>query len=185
MSATAEAVPVPAATDPRGASPMAVRALAPERLFDHADRMLRAARSLCSSPADADDLVQETFARVLAQPRELRGGDEAGYLLRALRNTHISERRSCTRRPARYSPTGEEIDRALDRGADPDVVAHAHEVLAAISRLPAPFRDAVVAVDVNGLSYAEAARALEVRQGTIMSRLSRGRDRLARALGAA
>ena len=164
---------------------MSATALAPERLFDHADRLMRAARALCPSTTDADDLVQETFVRVLAQPRELRGGDEAGYLLRALRNTHISEHRARTRRPARWSPTGEEIDMARDHGAGPDVVAHAVEVLGAIARLPGPFRDAVVAVDVNGLSYAEAARALDVRAGTIMSRVSRGRDRLARALGAA
>jgi RNA polymerase sigma-70 factor (ECF subfamily) len=57
------------------------------------------------------------------------------------------------------------------------------EVFAAIAELPAEFRDVIVAVDVAGLSYAEAARALKVPQGTVMSRLYRGRDRLARRLG--
>jgi RNA polymerase sigma-70 factor (ECF subfamily) len=57
-------------------------------------------------------------------------------------------------------------------------------VLDALARLPQPFREAVAAVDVAGLSYAEAARALGVRQGTIMSRVYRGREQVAQAVGA-
>jgi RNA polymerase sigma-70 factor (ECF subfamily) len=57
------------------------------------------------------------------------------------------------------------------------------ELFAAISALPDDYRDAVIAVDVVGLSYAEAATALSVPQGTIMSRLYRGRDRAAKAVG--
>jgi RNA polymerase sigma-70 factor (ECF subfamily) len=56
-------------------------------------------------------------------------------------------------------------------------------VLAALSELPRPYREAVAAVDVAGLSYAEAARALGVRQGTIMSRVYRGREQVALAVG--
>jgi RNA polymerase sigma-70 factor (ECF subfamily) len=56
------------------------------------------------------------------------------------------------------------------------------EVLEALAELPEPFRETLAAVDVGGLSYAEAAKALGVRQGTVMSRLHRGRDQLARAL---
>ena len=60
----------------------------------------------------------------------------------------------------------------------------AREVFAAIAELPQEFREVVAAVDVAGLSYAEAADALGVPQGTVMSRLYRGRDRLARRLRA-
>lgn len=58
-------------------------------------------------------------------------------------------------------------------------------MLAALAKLPEPYRETLVAVDVAGLSYAEAARALGVRQGTVMSRLHRGRDQLARGLQSA
>jgi DNA-directed RNA polymerase specialized sigma24 family protein len=58
------------------------------------------------------------------------------------------------------------------------------EVLDALAGLPRPYREAVAAVDVAGLSYAEAARALGVRQGTIMSRVYRGREQVAQVVGA-
>ncbi len=56
-------------------------------------------------------------------------------------------------------------------------------MLDALAQLPEPYRQAVSAVDVAGLSYAEAARALGVRQGTIMSRVCRGREQVAEAVG--
>src|SRR5262249_45552030 len=61
------------------------RQLDPARLGDHVDRLFRAAWALCGSREDAEDLVQETYARVLARPRLLRHEDDLGYLLRALR----------------------------------------------------------------------------------------------------
>ena len=67
---------------------------------------------------------------------------------------------------------------------DPESSLEAGEVLDALARLPQPFREAVAAVDVAGLSYADAARALGVRQGTIMSRVYRGREQVAQAVGA-
>src|SRR5919201_3702370 len=75
------------------------RELRPERLGDHLDRLYRAAWALCCSPHEAEDLVQETFARVLARPRLLRRDDELGYLMRALRNTFFSQVRTAGRRP--------------------------------------------------------------------------------------
>ncbi|MDE3132176.1 MAG: hypothetical protein KGL16_13585, partial [Acidobacteriota bacterium] len=63
------------------------RQLDPESLGDHLDRLYRAAWSLCGSREEAEDLVQETFARVLLKPRFLRSEDDIGYLLRVLRNT--------------------------------------------------------------------------------------------------
>ena len=59
------------------------RTLDPARLGDHLDRLYRAAWALCGSREDAEDLVQETYARLLARPRWLRNEDDLGYLLRA------------------------------------------------------------------------------------------------------
>src|SRR5437588_11250505 len=75
------------------------RQLDPALLGDHTDRLYRAARSMCRSREEAEDLVQETFARVLQKPRFLRSDDDLGYLLRVLRNTFISMRRAAARRP--------------------------------------------------------------------------------------
>jgi RNA polymerase sigma-70 factor (ECF subfamily) len=61
----------------------------PAALGDHVDRLYRAAWALCGSREDAEDLVQETFAKVLAKPRFLRNDDDLGYLLRVLRNTFV------------------------------------------------------------------------------------------------
>jgi RNA polymerase sigma-70 factor, ECF subfamily len=158
-----------------------LRRLDPDRVADHLPRLYRAARAWTRSREEAEDLVQETYARVLARPRLLRNEDELGYLLRALRNTLISQRRAERRRPA----TTELVDevavgtRARD---DPAEAAEIRQVYAVISRLPDEFRDALVAVDVAGLSYQEAARALGVPEGTLTSRLFRARDRVARLL---
>src|SRR5947199_5005028 len=77
----------------------APRRLDPDRAVEHLPRLYRAARAWTRSREEAEDLVQETYARVLARPRWLRGEDEFGYLLRALRNTLISQRRTASRRP--------------------------------------------------------------------------------------
>jgi RNA polymerase sigma-70 factor (ECF subfamily) len=160
----------------------APRRLDPEALGDHIDRLYRAARSLCGSREEAEDLVQETFARVLQKPRLLRSEDDIGYLLRVLRNTFISMRRSAARRPqATASP--EALDYVEDQTAvHPETRIELAEVYAAISELPPDFRDAVVAIDVVGLSYRQAARSLGVREATITTRLHRGRQRIARRL---
>ena len=69
-----------------------LRRLDPEDLGDHLDRLYRAAWALCGRREDAEDLVQETYARVLARPRWLRREDDFAYLLRALRN--VQDRKS-------------------------------------------------------------------------------------------
>jgi RNA polymerase sigma-70 factor, ECF subfamily len=159
----------------------APRKLDPDRAVEHLPQLYRAARAWTRSREEAEDLVQETYARVLARPRLLRGEDEVGYLLRALRNTLISQRRAESRRPV----TAELVEDAAIGARASDNPAEAVEigqVYAAISALPEDFRDALVAVDVVGLSYPEAARALDVPEGTLTSRLFRARDRVARML---
>jgi RNA polymerase sigma-70 factor (ECF subfamily) len=158
------------------------RTLDPEHLGDHVDRLYRAAWGLCGSKEDAEDLVQETFARILQKPRLLRSDDDLGYLLRVLRNTYFSSRRAASRR-LRPDPLPEELDLVEDRTAvGPHEALEAQELYTLIATLPEPFRDALVAIDLLGLSYREAAQALHVREATITTRLHRGRLRLADAL---
>jgi RNA polymerase sigma-70 factor (ECF subfamily) len=157
------------------------RRLDPDRVAEHLPRLYRAARSWTSSRDEAEDLVQETCARVLARPRFLRGEDAFGYLVRAMRNTLITQRRTARRRPV-TTELLEEVAVDSRSGDDPAEAVEHREVYAAIAELPDDFRDALVAVDVAGLSYDEAARALGVREGTLTSRLFRARDRVARRL---
>ena len=152
------------------------RRLDPDRLPDHIDRLYRAAWALCGSPHDAEDLVQDTYAAVPKRPRLLRDGNELGYLLRALRNTYVNGLRTAARRPQTRHLLD---DDAPSRHENP---IHAREIMAAIASAPAPYRDAVIAVDVLGMSYREAARDLRVREATLTTRLHRGRQRVAREL---
>jgi len=159
--------------------PREAAALDPGRLIDHTDLLYRTAWALCGSHHEAEDLVQETFARVLMRPRRLRAGAEAGYLLRALRNTHTNRRREAARRPL----TVPLLDTDFADRSDLTGTVITHEVLSAIAGAPEPYREAVVAVDLLGLSYEQAARQLQTSTATITSRLARGRQRVARSLG--
>jgi len=158
------------------------RQLDPEALGDHIDRLYRAAWSLCGSREEAEDLVQETFERVLRRPRFLHSEDDLGYLLRVLRNTFYSQRRAAGRRPQTV-PLPDDVDLIEDRSAPAaDSRVESAALYAAIARLPDDFRDALVAIDVVGLTYREAARALRVREATITTRLHRARQRVAKDL---
>jgi RNA polymerase sigma-70 factor, ECF subfamily len=153
-------------------------------LGDHIDRLFRAAWALCGSREEAEDLVQETFARVLSRPRLLRKDDDLGYLLRTLRNTFLTGLRTADRRPVTES-LDLRVDRLEDNGTlGPERAAEARELYAAIAGLPDKCRDALVSVDVLGLSYKEAAAALGVRPETITSRLFRARKLVASRLRA-
>ena len=156
--------------------------LDPQTLGDHFDRLFRAAWALCGSREDAEDLVQDTYARVLARPRVVRGEHDLAYLLHALRNTFISTRRAAASRPRAAGIEPEALALPDPRtGAEPPAAAEAREVFAAIAALPADQRDVLVAIDVAGLSYREAATALRVQEATITSRLFRARNRIAKS----
>lgn len=157
--------------------------LDPNSIGDHLDRLYRAAYALTGNPHDADDLVQETYVRVLARPRWLRKDDDLGYLLGSLRNTFLTRRRDASRR---IQPTAlpEDTDLVADPSSpDPVQAFAAREVYAAIAALPDDYRDTIALVDVAGLTYQEAAKVLGVKVGTVMSRLSRARGRVADAVG--
>jgi RNA polymerase sigma-70 factor (ECF subfamily) len=157
--------------------------LDPRRLGDHFDRLFRAAWALCGSREDAEELVQDTYASVLARPRLVRNDNDLGYLLRAVRNTFLNNRRRSSRRPLATWSEFESLE-LPDSGSatQPPVAAETREVFAAIAALPPASRDVLVAVDVAGLSYGEAARAMQVPEGTVTSRLFRARGRVAKAL---
>jgi RNA polymerase sigma-70 factor (ECF subfamily) len=150
--------------------------LDPEVLGDHIDALYRAAWALCGSQHDAEDLVQETFAKVLRRPRLIRNENELGYLLRTLRNTYFSRLRSAASRPV--------VRELLETDGPPpqESPVTARELMEAIASAPAPYRDAVIAVDVLGMSYREAARSLRTLEGTVTTRLHRGRRHVAQVL---
>jgi RNA polymerase sigma-70 factor (ECF subfamily) len=152
-------------------------------LAQYLDALYRAAWALCGSREDAEDLVQDTFTRVLARPRNVQVGGERAYLMQALRNTFSSRLRTQSRRPRTVAPPLEDTAPEPRSTAQPERAAEMNEIFAAIGDLPEDFRLALVAVDVVGLSYQEAATALGTREATITSRLYRARQRLARQFG--
>jgi RNA polymerase sigma-70 factor (ECF subfamily) len=178
VQATTRRGPVAVANPPsaRERSTTLPHVLDPNRLSDHIDRLYRAAWALCGSRHDAEDLVQETFVNVLKRPRLLRDDNEIGYLLRALKNTYASRYRTLANRPVEHRLTEEDAPPRYEEDYN------AREIMEAIAGAPGPYRDAVIAVDVLGLSYREAARALRTREATITSRLHRGRQHVARGL---
>jgi RNA polymerase sigma-70 factor, ECF subfamily len=157
----------------------AMRILDPQSLSQHIDRLYRAAWGLCGSREDAEDLVQETFARVLSRPRVLHGDDELYYLMRVLRNTFLTSRRTAARRPQTVATLEDVVTADHKPMGRPDQALEVGEVYETIAQLPQDFRDALVAIDVLGLSYREAARALGVREATITTRLFRARKQVA------
>jgi RNA polymerase sigma-70 factor, ECF subfamily len=157
------------------------RQLDPARLGDHIDRLYRAACALTGSRIAADDLVQDTYAKVLSKPRLLRSDDDVGYLLKTMRNLFYDERRQAARRATEPADPGD-FER-IEGSAGPAEAVEQRELLGAIATLPEEFRDVLVAVDVAGLSYKEASRSLGVPEGTVMSRLYRARKRVIAEFG--
>jgi RNA polymerase sigma-70 factor, ECF subfamily len=143
----------------------------------HLDRMVAAARALAGNHADADDLVQDVYLSLLQRPRKLKRGSEVAYLMTMLRNAQVDRYRAASRRQTSSLDEAEEPEDPRS-GLRPERAAEGREVLEAVHALQPPFRETVVAVDVLGLSYKEAARALDTPVGTVMSRLARGRDRV-------
>jgi|SRR6185312_4796421 len=149
--------------------------LDPQTLTQHADRMDRAAWALCGSREDAEDLVQETFARVLAKPRVLTDDDESRYLMRVLHNTFLSGRRDASRRPRAVIALEDAQVRDRHATQAPQQALEVGELYAAIAELPERYRLTLVAVDMLGLSYGETGRSLGVREATVATRLFRAR----------
>jgi RNA polymerase sigma-70 factor (ECF subfamily) len=145
--------------------------------------LLRVARTLTARPADAEDLVQDTLLRAYQGIDRFDGAHPRAWLLTILRNTHIN----CNRR--RRPELLNDQDAASERLASVETTADSPEglivgsafdavVTDALNALPDRYRQVVSLVDIDGLSYAEAAQTLGVPEGTVMSRLHRARARM-------
>jgi RNA polymerase sigma-70 factor (ECF subfamily) len=151
--------------------------------------LLRVARTLTSRPADAEDLVQDTLLRAYRAIDRFDGAHPRAWLLTILRNTHVNRNRR--RRPELLDDQDAVLGRLADRGGaeGPEglVVGSAFDpvVSDALHALGDRYRQIVTLVDVDGLSYADAAEALGVPEGTVMSRLHRARARMRHRLIAA
>ena len=151
------------------ASPTAL--LDPGRPQLHLPRLTRFAARLTGSREAGEDLVQDTFERVLRSPRRV-GGDEFPYLARALRNNHVDRVRSQARR-VKTTAMPDTLEAVIPAADHTGALDDARAVLEAVAELPDGYRDVVARVDVCGYSYAEAAEQLDIPVGTVMSRRSR------------
>jgi RNA polymerase sigma-70 factor, ECF subfamily len=169
-------------------------ALFEEQVVPYKNQLYPAALRMTRNSADAEDLVQETFARAYAAFGQFTPGTNLrAWLHRILTNVFIN---SCRKRrrepaqapwgdigdlPAQAGPPGRMArsaeDEAMDRLAD-------SEVMRALRSLPETFGAAVYLADVEGYPYREIAEILGTPIGTVMSRLHRGRSRLRAALAA-
>lgn len=147
-------------------------------------RLRRLARVLARDVADADDLVQLTVERGLTRLAQWRPGTRLdSWMFRIMKNAWIDERRARNRQGAVLAPEEEGARVGDDGERAMQARLKAGEVERAMGRLPEEQRLAVALVLVEGLSYGEAAEVLEIPQGTLTSRLGRGRAALMAELG--
>lgn len=153
-------------------------------VLEHIPGLRRYARALSGSAADADDLVQECLSRALArrqQAQDIR--NLRAYLFTILHNAHVD--RLAERKRWNYSVPEEALENLTARPAPQHGLLELRDLAGALERLPEEQRQAVLLVGYEGLAYREAAEVLEVPIGTIMSRLSRGRESLRRMMNGA
>lgn len=151
----------------------------------HLDAAYTLARHLLRNDHDAEDVVQDAFLRAIRHFGGYRGGDMRAWLLTIVRNTCYSwlRRNRPDTQPVEYDETGADAPRAVDDPETEMLRGALQEALdQAIANLPIEFREVVILRDVQGLSYAEIAEVAGIPVGTVMSRLSRARQRLQRVL---
>ena len=153
------------------------------------DSLYRTALRLTSNPADAEDLVQDTYLKAFRSAGQFQPGTNLkAWLFTILHNTFLNRRRRAAREPIAAEP--EEIERATTglsaAAATPEQLLLRDtldaDLQAALDALPEAFREAVWLRDVEEFSYAEIASMLGIPIGTVMSRISRGRRLLYQAL---
>jgi len=172
---------------------MASRSTFERDALGYTNQLYAAALRMTRNPADAEDLVQETFLKAYRAYDQFREGTNLkAWLYRILTNTFINTYRREARRPAEVDLDEVEdlylYKRLAGNGGVPSAETEVleqlgeAEVKAAIDRLPEYFRLPVVLADAEGFSYKEIAEILEIPIGTVMSRLHRGRKILQREL---
>lgn len=161
------------------------------------DALLRKARQLTRTEADAEDLVQDTLLRAYVGFRSFEAGTNLnGWLFRIQRNQWINNFRHRQRRPAEvpvYAITDQHLVSSYSHHVNGLCSAETEalrtipdaDIKAAFDTVPERFRTAVYYADVHGYTYAEIAVLLHIPLGTVMSRISRGRQRLRAALASA
>lgn len=141
----------------------------------------RYARALTHNAEQADDLVQDCLERALSR-RHLwnEDGNTRAWLFTIMHNIHANETRRRGNRPA--SVPIDDRDGHYARPASQHSRIAGMELAAALAELPAGQRQVILLVALEGMSYGEVAETIGVAQGTVMSRLSRGRERLRRLM---
>ncbi len=160
-----------------------------QAVLPHVDAAYNLARWLTGDAQDADDVVQDACLRAFRLFGGFRGGDGRPWLLAIVRNTWFSE---CTRRrQARTQPWQDDADQLpaddlAAYGADPAVLLaradDARRMQAALARLSVAYREVLVLRELEDLPYRDIAAIIDVPVGTVMSRLARARQQLARLL---
>jgi RNA polymerase sigma-70 factor, ECF subfamily len=164
-----------------------------EEALQLADQVYRVARRLVGSREDADELVQETYARAFRSWRSYTPGTNLrAWLLRILTNLNIDRGRRRRRAPEmRPLEEGDYFlynrleESSRESVSDQEAVVERlsqDDVVTALSSVPHDFRDVVVLVDIGDFTYQDAAQILDIPLGTVMSRLHRGRRILKSAL---
>jgi RNA polymerase sigma-70 factor, ECF subfamily len=164
-----------------------------EEALELSDQVYRVARRLVGSREEAEDLMQETYARAFRSWRSYTPGTNLrAWLLRILTNLNIDRGRRRQRAPEMqpleegdYFLYNKLEDSSRDRRSDQDLVVDRlsqDDVVSALSAVPHDFRDVVVLVDIGDFTYQDAAQILDIPIGTVMSRLHRGRRILKTAL---
>jgi RNA polymerase sigma-70 factor, ECF subfamily len=158
-----------------------------QTVLPHLDAANNLARWLVRSPADAEDVVQEACLRAMRFFEGFRGGDSRAWVLKIVRNTCYSWLKK--NRPAELSDEFDETVHSREsprEGIEAKLVARAESerVRTALGTLPVAFREILVLREIEGLSYKEISDVTAVPMGTVMSSLSRARQRLRMELGA-
>jgi RNA polymerase sigma-70 factor (ECF subfamily) len=156
-----------------------------EIALPHLDAAYTLARHLLRNEHDAEDVVQDAFLKAIRHFNGFRGGDIRAWLLTIVRNTCYSWLRR-QRMDTQSTEFDETVHHEPRMGNDPETEmlrgALREALDEAIAKLPVEFREVVILRDVQGLSYAEIAEVVGIPVGTVMSRLSRARQRLQHAL---
>jgi len=151
-----------------------------DQVVAHIPRLRRYALALLRDPHRAEDLVQETLTRALGRMHFWRvGSDMRAWLFSIMHNQFANDCRSAARRPLMVEldgPQGATIEPHSVAAADSN--AGVDDIEAALLQLPPEQRAVLLLVSLEGLSYAETARVLGIKPGTVMSRLYRARQRL-------